>query len=314
MKQSTMKSEDSFQVIAPAKINLHLEVLGLRPDGFHELAMVMQTIDLFDCITIQDRSDSEIVITSTDRNLSMGDDNLIMRAAKLLRRESGKSDLGASIHLVKNIPIGAGLAGGSSDGAATLRGLNLLWGINFPIESLERMSAELGSDVPFCVSGGLQLCFGRGEILEPLNNSLEDFAIVLVKDPSKEVSTPWAYSRYKEINSKNYLENEMEFENRRELLRNSHWLNPIKALSAPPLRNDLQDVVAPVIPEVQNGLKFLSSLKGVQSIAMSGSGPSCFGLFEDYKTAKNSLDEKNRTLDEYGLKAWCCTFQSKNLI
>ncbi len=314
MNKSINTSEESLKVFAPAKINLHLEVLGLRGDGFHELAMVMQSIDLVDHIFIKRRSDSEIVLSSNDPNLSMGDDNLIMKAARLIRSRSERIELGASIHLIKNIPIGAGLAGGSSDAAATLCGLNSLWELDFTSKELEVISSELGSDVPFCISGGIQLCFGRGEILEPLQKSPEDMAVVLVKDPLVEVSTPWAYSRYKQINFNKYLTNESDFQKRRQLLRESSWLDSINQLNPPTLRNDLQNVIAPAIPAVRNGLKFLSSLEGSLSIAMSGSGPSCFALFSDYKAAKSALDQNKGNLKKYGLKAWCCSFQSKEVL
>ena len=112
-------------VTAPAKVNLHLEVLGLRSDGFHELAMVMQSIELADRLSFQNTADAQLSLTCDDASLSVGDDNLILRAAQLLRDRSGFSELGASIHLEKRIPIGAGLAGGSSDGAAALVGLNV---------------------------------------------------------------------------------------------------------------------------------------------------------------------------------------------
>ena len=114
---------------APAKVNLHLEVLGIRPDGFHELAMVMQSIDLADRLSFRTTADAALTLTCDDPSLSLGDDNLVMRAAQLLRSRSGFNELGAAMHLEKRIPIGAGLAGGSSDGAAALVGLNALSGV-----------------------------------------------------------------------------------------------------------------------------------------------------------------------------------------
>ncbi len=304
-------SEESLRVNAPAKINLHLEVLGLRQDGFHELAMVMQSIDLADQIDISKRDDSEITLNSNYSDLSLGEDNLIIKAAKLMRSVSGREDIGASIYLTKNIPIGAGLAGGSADAAATLIGLNSLWELNFSLKELEIISATLGSDVPFCISGGIQLCFGRGEILEKLEDSLEHMAIVLVKDPSIAVSTPWAYAKYKEINSLQYLKSEVSFQERRQLLRQSLWLNPLNKLNPPPLRNDLQEVVEPETPAVQNALAFLSSLRDSLSVAMSGSGPSCFALFPSLEVAKLALEENKSKLKKYGLDGWCCSFKVK---
>ena len=173
-------------VTAPAKVNLHLEVLGLRSDGFHELAMVMQSIELADRLSFQNTADAQLSLTCDDASLSVGDDNLILRAAQLLRDRSGFSELGASIHLEKRIPIGAGLAGGSSDGAAALVGLNVMWGLGHSPAALERMAAELGSDMPFCVAGGCQLCFGRGEQLEAVPPTPQPLAVLLVKDPHGE--------------------------------------------------------------------------------------------------------------------------------
>lgn len=142
-------------VTAPAKVNLHLEVLGLRSDGFHELAMVMQSIDLADRLSFQNTADAQLSLTCDDASLSVGDDNLILRAAQLLRDRSGLSELGASIHLEKRIPIGAGLAGGSSDGAAALVGLNAIWGwatalriwSGWPLSSVQTCPSVLPEDV-----------------------------------------------------------------------------------------------------------------------------------------------------------------------
>ena len=137
--------------------------------------------------------------------------------------------------------------------------------------------------------------------------------LVLVKDPSIEVSTPWAYAKYKELKSSDYLKNEAGFQERRQILRNSPWLNKTNSSTFPPLRNDLQKVVAPITPAVENGLTFLSSLNGSISIAMSGSGPSCFALFSSYESAKSALDQNRSNLKKYGLHGWCCSFQSKGV-
>ncbi len=310
---SCLKCDNSVRVIAPAKINLHLEVLGLRKDGFHELAMLMQSIDLFDEIDFSQTNNDEITLTSSDQTLSTGSDNLIFKAAKLMQRASKKKNLGALVHLEKNIPIGAGLAGGSSDAAATLLGLNILWGLGLSLKELELMAGEIGSDVPFCLRGGTQLCFGRGEYLETVKEINERMAVLLVKDPLIKVSTPWAYAKYREVNSKNYLNSEKDFNHRRQLLRDASWLNPLSCLNPPPLLNDLQKVIEPITPAVKNGLAFLSSLDGVLSYAMSGSGPSCFALFSDFENAKSALEDNQKKLEILGLEGWCCAFQSKGV-
>ena len=303
----------SRRVLAPAKINLHLEVLGIRSDGFHELAMVMQSINVFDCIDITPTENGLIKLTSNDLTLSTSEDNLILRAANAIRSKAGLNHLGAVIHLTKNIPIGAGLAGGSSDAAATLFGLNSLWKLNFSNDQLAILAAEIGSDVPFCLAGGTQLCFGRGEVLEPLNNFNSSMGVVLVKDPLVEVSTPWAYEIYKKNHQKNYLSAEVDFEVKRKELRDSKWITTTGLNNPPPLTNDLQNVVAPVTPAVEKSLEFLSSLEGSISRAMSGSGPSCFALFPDLLTAQRSLQKRNKELVSLGLNCWCCAFKANGV-
>lgn len=306
----------TVRVSAPAKINLHLEVLGLRPDGFHELAMVMQSIDLADELLCENTADASLQLSCDRPELSCGPDNLILRAAALLRQRSGFSELGARLHLRKRIPIGAGLAGGSSDGAATLVALNTLWGLGHSQADLERMAAELGSDMPFCVAGGTQLCFGRGERLEPLPaaEASEGFGIVLVKDPGVSVSTPWAYAECRRQRGASYLNGEPAFEQRRSLLRQAPWLpsaktaTPPPPTSPPPLRNDLQAVVAPQTPAVQTALKLLQALPGQLRVAMSGSGPSCFALFPGRPQADRALEQGMQQFQAAGLEAWSCSF------
>ena len=297
-------------VTAPAKVNLHLEVLGLRSDGFHELAMVMQSIDLADRLSVQNTADAQLSLTCDDASLSVGDDNLILRAAQLLRDRSGFSELGASIHLEKRIPIGAGLAGGSSDGAAALVGLNALWGLGHSPADLERMAAELGSDMPFCVAGGCQLCFGRGEQLEAVPPTPKALAVLLVKDPTVSVSTPWAYKRCRELNQSHYLADEAAFEQRRQALRSVDWLHPLRTDLPPPLRNDLQEVVAPETAAVRSALDLLKSVPHSLAVAMSGSGPSCFALFSDLVSCRQAQDQLNPQLERAGLKAWSCALRS----
>ena len=303
----------TVRVLAPAKINLHLEVLGLRDDGFHELAMVMQSIDLADELTCQNTADSCIHLRCDVDGLSTGGDNLITRAAELLRSRSGFNELGASMHLTKRIPIGAGLAGGSSDGAAALVALNTLWGLGHSQQQLESMAAELGSDMPFCVAGGLQLCFGRGERLEAAPAPAAALGVVLVKDPTVSVSTPWAYGECRRLRGEHYLSDEEAFEQRRDGLRRADWLVSMQADCVPPLRNDLQDVVAPQTPSVLTALSLLKQLPGQRRVAMSGSGPSCFALFADQEAAERALAAHRGAFDQAGLAAWSCSFQPEGV-
>ena len=298
----------TVRVTAPAKINLHLEVLGQRPDGFHELAMVMQSIDLADELECSNSADGLIQLSCDQPGLSCGSDNLVTRAAELLRQRSGFNELGAHIHLSKRIPIGAGLAGGSSDGAGALIALNTLWGLGHTQEELRTLAAELGSDMPFCLAGGIQLCFGRGETLESVQAGADSLGVVLVKDPTVSVSTPWAYGECRRLKGDHYLIDEEAFAERRQLLRESSWLHPVRSVVPPPLRNDLQDVVAPKTPSVQRGIGLLQELPGQIGTAMSGSGPSCFALFQNRADADRALDGALDQFERAGLTAWSCSF------
>ena len=182
-------------VVSPAKINLHLEVLGKRKDGYHELAMLMQSINLEDYLEIELNSSGSINLSSNNTDLDLEDDNLIIKTANILRSYYPNRNLGANIFLNKNIPIGAGLAGGSSNAAATLIGLNKLWALNLDQSTLAKFALKLGSDVPFFLEGGSQYCFGRGEILEKYRFDSRFFLIIL-KNPKVSLSTSDIYKKY----------------------------------------------------------------------------------------------------------------------
>ena len=307
-----------LKVSAPAKINLHLEVLGLRPDGFHELAMVMQTIDLADTLVLQTTADAAIRLSTNRTDLPTDGSNLIVQAAEMLRSRSGFPELGAHIQLEKRIPIGAGLAGGSSNGAAALVGLNALWGLGFSAPELGLMAAQLGSDMPFCLDGGTQLCFGRGEQLEPVDPpAAPALAVLLLKHPASHVSTPWAYGRCKAMRGDFYLDQEDEFEQRRQALRTGPLLQALASgVAVPPLRNDLQLVVEPEVESVQQGLALLRQLDGATTplaVAMSGSGPSSFALFDSLPRAQAAQQQLETQLIAGGFEAWSCGFVPKGV-
>ncbi|MGI6359323.1 MAG: 4-(cytidine 5'-diphospho)-2-C-methyl-D-erythritol kinase [Bacillota bacterium] len=177
---------------AQAKINLHLHILGQRPDGYHQLRTVMHTLSLADQLVMAHRPHG-IQLTCDDPRLSCGADNLAYRAARLLAdRYPGQ---GVSIHLRKRIPWQAGLGGGSSDAAAVLRGLNRLWRLHLSLEQLSRLGAELGSDVPFFLYGGMALAVGRGELVEPLPHCLNSRVALVI--PPFGLSTPAVYGAYR---------------------------------------------------------------------------------------------------------------------
>src|SRR5437764_9802271 len=167
-----------MQVLAPAKINLSLRVRGKRPDGFHEIETLISPISLYDKIEIENQN-RWIDFSCDDPTLSTGDDNLVVRAAKIFL-EHAKIKSGVSIKLQKKIPHGAGLGGGSSDAAATLRGLNQLFKTGFSLEELANLGSQIGSDVPFFLFGLAATCKGRGEIVEPAKLATR-FPILLLK-------------------------------------------------------------------------------------------------------------------------------------
>src|ERR1051326_3197588 len=183
-----------MQILAPAKINLSLRVLSRRPDGFHEIKTLIAPISLYDKIDIE-RQNRWIDFTCDDPTLSTGDDNLVVRAAKLFF-ERTKLKSGVSIKLEKKIPHGAGLGGGSSDAAATLRGLNELFEAKLSHEELARLGSTIGSDVPFFLFESAAACKGRGELVEP--TKLKKKLSLLLLKPVFGVSSAWAYSRWKD--------------------------------------------------------------------------------------------------------------------
>ena len=308
------RANDNFLIArANAKINLHLEVLGLRTDGFHELAMVMQSINLSDKLIMRKSEDNNINLKSNNNQISNGEDNLIIKAAMLLRNKVGNSKLGVDIELEKNIPIGAGLAGGSADAAATLVGLNKLWNLNLEIKELEKISKYIGSDIPFCVSGGRQICFGRGDVLEKIKCNQFDLGIILVKDPSIQVSTPIAYKKYKEQYGHTYSDDDKDFEIKRNRVRSIDWSNLSLFDNRIGIQNDLQKTVCPMTPEVEKSLKILSSLPGSRFVSMSGSGPSCFALFPNYEDANKVLKDHFTEFEKAGLSAWVCSMMSNGV-
>ena len=185
-----------MQLWAPAKINLSFEVKGRRPDGFHEIETLMVPISLKDRLNIEiSPGDPGIRFSCDDPTLPTGDDNLVVRAAKLLRGKTG-NDAGIAITLEKKIPHGAGLGGGSSDAATTLIGLNELLQARLPQDELLKLAAELGSDVPFFIVRSAAVCRGRGELVTPV--PLQDGLRLLLLKPDFGVPTPWAYGKWKD--------------------------------------------------------------------------------------------------------------------
>ncbi|MWC31131.1 4-(cytidine 5'-diphospho)-2-C-methyl-D-erythritol kinase [Paenibacillus sp. MMS18-CY102] len=250
---------------APAKINLLLDVLHKREDGFHEVEMIMTMVDLADRLEMEELQRDQIIISSQAGYIPLDEKNLAFQAAKLIKDRYDVRK-GVYIHLDKKIPVAAGLAGGSSDAAAALRGLNRLWGLGISDQELCVLGAELGSDVPFCVTGGTALATGRGERLEQIDNPPQCW-VVLAKPPIN-VSTADVYGRFKAA----------------ELTEHPSMKDMLSAISrgsfndmCSSLGNVLEKVTLKHYPEVLQ-LKESMQRLGAEGVLMSGSGPTVFGL------------------------------------
>ncbi len=266
-----------LQFSAYAKINLTLDVLGKRADGYHEVEMIMQSIDLHDQISLQEQK-SGIDILVNHPLVPNDEDNLAYRAASLLM-ETSQVNSGVRIEIAKNIPVAAGLAGGSSDAAAVLVGLNQLWNLGLSKQELMELGSQLGADVPFCILGGTVLAKGIGTELIPVE-SLPEIDLVLVK-PEISISTKDIYSRYSPALVKRKPELKAMLTGIRE--RN---IQTIKAN----LVNVLEDITLHYYPEVQR-IKDQMLEMGLSSVLMSGSGPTLFALVDSSEIAEKCVNQ-----------------------
>jgi 4-diphosphocytidyl-2-C-methyl-D-erythritol kinase len=246
-----------------AKINLALDVLGKRSDGYHDIATVMHTVDLFDRLSVEPAP--AISLQTDDPALPTDERNLIVRAAMLLREAAGV-ERGAAIRLRKRIPVAAGLGGGSSDAAATLWGLDRLWGLRWPRERLLELATHLGMDVPFFLTGGPALCTGRGERVERLPAG-GSYALVLV-NPGVPLSTREVYGRVP-------AGWHAEPTGAARVIEALRMKSPARVGAA--LTNHLESFVTPSFPPVPR-MKAALAAAGALGAAMSGSGPTVFGV------------------------------------
>lgn len=259
---------------AYAKINLVLDVLGKREDHYHEVAMIMQGISLHDTVTLSPAEDIKVVADRPE--LVCDHTNLAYKAALLVKKRYAPQG-GVHIHLVKNIPMAAGLAGGSADAAAVLRGVNKLWDLDLTLSQLLELGAELGSDVPFCLVLGTMLATGRGEILSPLPD-VPPCYIVLAK-PAVSVATAWVYRNYRPENVRHHPDIQAMLE--------SIKIRDIESI-VKHVANVLESVTIPVHPEIKE-LKKIMLAHGALASLMSGSGPTVFGITPDEATARHII-------------------------
>lgn len=264
---------NSINMKAYAKINLGLDVIRKREDGYHEVRMIMQSVDLYDTVTIRKSKDPSIRVRTNLTYLPNDRRNLVYKAAELFR-DTLKIREGIRITLEKRIPVAAGMAGGSSDAAATLQGLNLLFGAGLTLEELQKLGVKLGADVPYCILLGTALSEGIGELLTPLK-PMPDCYILLVK-PDISVSTKYVYENLK-------LTETIIHPDISGMLTAIHGESLTELTSH--MDNILQTVTIPEYPIIEE-IKLCMKEQGALVSLMSGSGPTVFGIYDELPAAQ----------------------------
>lgn len=269
-----------------AKINLTLDVVAKREDGYHDLEMIMQTVSLYDSIFIKKAENDGIVVKTNLYYLPTDERNITYKAAKLIKEEFDIQQ-GVYIELTKRIPVAAGLAGGSGNCAAVIKGMNKLFDLNLSMERMMELGARLGSDVPYCLMEGTALAQGRGEILTALS-PCPHFYVLLAK-PDISVSTAQVYKNLK-------LEEVKSHPNTKAVLKAIED-GDAEGISLG-LCNVLETVTIPCKPIVGNIKEFIQN-QGAFGVLMSGSGPTVFAMFHKKETAK---DAAYKVKEKFGIK------------
>lgn len=279
---------DAYEVVAPAKTNLHLRILGKRDDGFHEIETRMVKLSLQDRIRLKWRDDDHVVLRCSDNSLPGGEDNLAVRAVRALEVHTNKV-FSISIDLEKNIPSGAGLGGGSSDAAAVLRAINVMGSLFLPEEELASVGATIGSDIPFFVYDRTCDCRGRGEIVVPVpaEQAIEPLPVFLIK-PAFEISAAWAYQHYgASAEYEGFLYHEQV----------CPWGTMVNHLERPVFEK------FPVLGEMKS---WLIAQPETEAALLSGSGSTMLAIL---KQGANGSTLRSRALERYGETCW--TFLGK---
>lgn len=258
---------------AYAKINLGLDVTGVREDGYHIVKMIMQNVDLYDTLTFEDNDSGEIVLTASTDKIETDERNLICKVARQLKDKFNVKQ-GVTMHLVKRIPVAAGMAGGSTDGAATYLALNELWGLNLSKKELCELAVSLGADIPYCIIGGTALAEGIGEELTAISD-MPTCHLVIAK-PAIDVSTGWVY---KELDSREGIKHP-DIDGIKVAIEEGN-LNKMCAL----IGNVLEEVTASKYKEVGQ-LEEILRKEGAVGAFMTGSGPTVFGVFDKKDAAE----------------------------
>ncbi len=272
--------DGGIRALAPAKINLYLEVMGRRPDGFHEIDTIIQAVTLYDEIEFRQRDHGEIQLELVNSpGLPAGEENLVFRAAQLLCARLPGPRPPLSIRLKKNIPIGAGLGGGSSDAAATLMALSTLWGMNLAMEEILELASKLGSDVPFFLYGGTARCQGRGERVTSLEDFSEPFHFVLAF-PGFQIPTSLIYRELDRLDKfHTSLTSIKSLDTMSQKLVQGGM--PSKTL----LFNRLELIACKAFPELESFKKEIQK-EPFFAVLMSGSGSTIYGVTKNRREAE----------------------------
>lgn len=260
---------------ALAKINLGLDVLKKREDGYHEVRMIMQTVNIYDKINLSKNSSGQIHVSTNLQYLPTNENNLVYKAAKLLKDEF-LIDAGVDISLKKYIPVAAGMAGGSSDAAAVLYGMNRMFQLGLSLEQLKERGVKIGADVPYCLMRGTALAEGIGEKLTPIHPC--PVCYVLIAKPPVNVSTKFVYDNL----HANDLKDHPDIDGLIEAIKEQDLKKVASRMG-----NVLETVTIPAYPVIDD-IKQLMIAKGALGAMMSGSGPTVFGLFDNLIDAKNA--------------------------
>ena len=266
-----------MKICAMSKVNLGLDVLKRRDDGYHEVRMIMQTLKLCDELYIERAEGSDISITCNNEALECDENNLIYKAAKLIMDLKGIR-AGLNIRLVKNIPIAAGMAGGSTDAAATLVGLNSLFDLNMSVDELKELGVKIGADVPYCIEGGTRLSEGIGEKLTALKTPPACF--VAVVKPHIGVSTKYVYENLHVETIEKHPDIDAMIEGIEE--------GDLKKIAGH-MENILENVTEKEYPVIARFKRIMNDCGALGAI-MSGSGPTVFGLFDDRSKADRAIE------------------------
>ena len=261
-----------------AKINLGLDVLGKREDGYHEVRMIMQTIRMYDQLDMRKSVEPGIHLTTNKKYIPVDENNLVWRAAKLMMDTCGIIE-GVSIHLHKVIPVAAGMAGGSSDAAATLVGMNRLFHCGLSKEKLMELGVQIGADVPYCVLRGTALAEGIGEKLTVLPPMPDCW--ILIGKPGISVSTKYVYTTL-DLNTDTV---HPDIDGMKKALEDGNLYGITERMG-----NVLQDVTIPAYPEVERIKEQMKTLGAVNAM-MSGSGPTVFGIFDNEEKAQEACQK-----------------------